>query len=704
MNILGFHPVDIILIVGYLALITYFGKRSARKIKSQEDFFLAGRGVGKLFQFFLNMSTITDAGQAVNTAAAAFAKGLGGVWILLAPLFSGPYYWFMSGWFRRARLVTMAELFDERFKSRSLAFIYACVGIWLSVINIGIANKISLRTFQAMTLKPQAEYTEQEKQKVSLFGEYRELEAQYKAKELPAEKNERFKTLSSMFKKGDIAPWISYTKAHWFYTIYILFVGAYVIMGGLKAAVINNFLQGMLILVFSIMMIPIGLYHLGGWSGFSAKLPDDMLSLFGSGLNEFSLVSIIAYLLANYVIGITGHQGNMSNYGSAKDEITARTGCIGGTYTKRILTILWAVSGLLAYALYHESISDPDTAWGVMSNNLLGIGLRGIMISGILAANMSTLAGVSVYLSALFVRNLYKPFMQNRSEKHYITASRVSIGGILLLSILVAVKSAGILNILKMLPSLNVIFGAPVLLLLFWKRLTLKAVYTQVIFCVLTFGILPGILPLIQSVNQSKWLTAQTTEQTIIRNVSATQEDVDAGRATSVGEKFSKELVVPPAAIYFDKVARSDADDPNSPMEGIGRINPELVIAKLIGINLKEKTPSQLLTIRYLIDALLPFLIMIPISLITTNRGLEENIKRFYVKMKTQVIEDRELDEAELEKSYSDPTRFDHLKLFPKSNWEFCKWTKEDLYGFLATSALTAIILTAFWLMIKTLQ
>jgi SSS family solute:Na+ symporter len=704
MKLFGFHPVDVALIVGYLALITYFGKRASRKIKNQEDFFLAGRGVGKLFQFFLNMSTITDAGQAVNTAAAAFAKGLGGVWILLAPLFSGPYYWFMSGWFRRVRLVTMAELFDERFRSRTLAFIYACVGIWLSVINIGIANKISLRTFQAMTLKPEAEYSAEEQQQVTMFAEYRQLDSQYKAGELPPEQTGRHDTLSNMFKKGQIAPWISYTKAHWFYAVYIIFVGAYVIMGGLKAAVLNNFLQGMLILVFSIMMIPIGLYHLGGWSGFSAKLPDHMLSLFGSGLNEFSLASIIAYLLANYIVGITGHQGNMSNYGSAKDEITARTGCIGGTYTKRVLTVMWAMSGLLAYALYHESISDPDTAWGVMSNNLLGIGLRGIMISGILAANMSTLAGVSVYLSALFVRNLYKPFVKNRSEHHYITASRVSIGGILLLSILVAVKSAGIINILKMLPSLNVIFGAPVLLLLFWKRLTLKAVYAQVIFCVLTFGILPGTLPLLKAVRQSQWLTAQTQERTIVREVSATQEDVDAGRAVDVGQKISKELVVPPAAIYFDKVARSDLDDPNSPMAGIGRVNPELVIAKIVGMNLKSKTPSQLLTIRYLIDAILPFLIMIPISLITTNRGLEENIKRFYVKLKTQVIADRELDDAELEKSYANPSRFDHQKLFPKSNWEFCKWTKEDLYGFLATSALTAIILAGFWMIVKTLQ
>ena len=704
MKLFGFHPVDVALIVGYLALITYFGKRALRKIKNQEDFFLAGRGVGKLFQFFLNMSTMTDAGMAVNTASAAFSKGIGGVWLLLAPLLSGPYYWFMSGWFRRIRLVTMAELFDERFRSRSLAFIYACMGIWLSVINIGIANKISFRTFEAMTMKPKSAYTAEEKERVDLFAEFTELDAQYIANELPPEKTERHQTLTSMYKKGEIVSWISYTKEHYFYTIYILFVAFYVIMGGLKAAVINNVLQGLLILVFSVMMIPIGLHHLGGWSGFSDALPGHMLSMFGSGLNEFTLFSIIAYLLANYVIGITGHQGNMSNYGSARDELTAQTGCISGTYTKRVLTIIWAVSGLMAYALFSQSISDPDTAWGVMSNNLLGIGLRGIMISGILAANMSTLAGVSVYLSALFVRNLYKPFAPNKSERHYITASRFSIAGILLLSVLVAVKSSGIIEILKMLPSLNVIFGAPVLLMLFWKRLTVKAVYVQVVFCIVAFGILPGILPSIKSVKQSEWFTAQTVEQTVVKKVSASQEDVDTGRASEVGQKIRKELVVPPAAIFFESVARSDAEDPGSPMEGVGRIKPELVIARLVGMNLKEKTPGQLLTIRYLIDAFLPFILMILVSLFTTNKGLEKNIDRFYVKLKTKVNPDPELDRADLEISYANPTRFDHTKLFPKSNWEFCKWSKTATYGFLGSSALSLTILALFWFMIKTLQ
>jgi len=99
----------------------------------------------------------------------------------------------------------------------------------------------------------------------------------------------------------------------------------------------------------------------------------------------------------------------------------------------------------------------------------------------------------------------------------------------------------------------------------------------------------------------------------------------------------------------------------------------------------------------------LPFIILIPVSLITRDKGLEKNIARFYVKMKTKVIADRELDKAELQKSYDNPTRFDHLKLFPNSNWEFCKWDKDDTWGVLASTALTVGILLAFWLLIRTL-
>jgi solute:Na+ symporter, SSS family len=148
-------------------------------------------------------------------------------------------------------------------------------------------------------------------------------------------------------------------------------------------------------------------------------------------------------------------------------------------------------------------------------------------------------------------------------------------------------------------------------------------------------------------------------------------------------------------------VARSNPEDANSSMVGLGRLKTELVVGGMIGLDLKNMKPSTLMTLRYLIASLLPFIILIPVSLITRDKGLEQNIAHFYVKMKTKVIADRELDKAELQKSYDNPTRFDHLKLFPKSNWEFCKWDKDDTWGVLGSSALTIGILAAFWLLIK---
>ena len=53
--------------------------------------------------------------------------------------------------------------------------------------------------------------------------------------------------------------------------------------------------------------------------------------------------------------------------GSAKDELTARVGIMFGHYLKRFLTIFWALSGLIALALYARELSDPDLVWGFMT-------------------------------------------------------------------------------------------------------------------------------------------------------------------------------------------------------------------------------------------------------------------------------------------------------------------------------------------------
>ena len=60
-----------------------------------------------------------------------------------------------------------------------------------------------------------------------------------------------------------------------------------------------------------------------------------------------------------------------------------------------------------------------------------------------------------------------------------------------------------------------------------------------------------------------------------------------------------------------------------------------------------------------------------------------------------------ELEAAALDETRRNPTRFDHTKLLPRSNWEFCKWDRVDTVGFLICSALSALIVGLFLAALK---
>ena len=82
----------------------------------------------------------------------------------------------------------------------------------------------------------------------------------------------------------------------------------------------------------------------------------------------------------------------------------------------------------------------------------------------------------------------------------------------------------------------------------------------------------------------------------------------------------------------------------------------------------------------------LPFLVMIVLSLITP-RVDKKPLDRFYVKMKTPVDPDPEIDRREIEKSYADPTRFDDKRLFSIGGLEFQRPGVADIVGFVACFA-----------------
>lgn len=510
MYLFGLHLLDVAIIGVYVLAILWIGQWVGRRMKSQTDFYLAGRKLGKLYQFFLNFGHSTDANQAVGVSREIYRQGLGGMWIQFLVLFLTPFYWFTTSLFRRSRLITTGDLLDERFDSKFLGGAFAAFTLVMALIGGGAAYMVAGKTMMALTPKAESEYTVEEARAVAQFREYRELQS-HVAEGLTTAELTRYEELHERAKRGELRGLISHTDPLFFYVAYAVIIAIYTMLGGFAAAAISDAIQGVLIITFSLMLIPIGLSELGGFEGLHARVPDYMFSLFGSAAtSEYAWYTILAMVVAN-LVAIIAAAPMMPTAGSAKDEMTARIGMLGGMFFKRFIMLFWALAGLIAIGLYGGALDDPDQIWGLMTRSLLFPGAIGLMLAGVLAANMSSLDALAVTNSALFVRNIYQPLSRERSERHYINLGRGVIGVILMGGIVSAIWADNLLNLFKYFISLPAVFGGAIWLGLVWRRLTKTAVIAQVVIAFTIYAIVPNVFPAIPAVRTQPALIAQTT-------------------------------------------------------------------------------------------------------------------------------------------------------------------------------------------------
>lgn len=699
MQIFGLHIIDFSIIIIYIIFILWLGKKAAERTKDTGDFYIAGRKLGKFYQFFLNFGNSTNADQAMAVSREIYRQGIGGMWIQYLVLFLTPFYWFTTMLFRRCRMITIGDFFTERFRSEFLGGAYAVFTLVMAFIGGGVGYMVAGKTMMALTPKPVEQLTIEEARSVAMFNEYKELDKKIE-RGLTPEEQARYDELNERNKKGELKSFISYINEVVFYFIYAVIVAIYTMLGGFLAAAITDAIQGFLIITFSFLLIPIALSRIGGFSGLHAAVPDYMFLLFGSAtMSEYAWYTIFAMVLAN-LVSIIASAPMMATAGSAKDENTARFGMIGGMFFKRFLMIFWALAGLLAIGLFAGQLHDPDQIWGFMTYKLLFPGAIGLMLAGILAANMSTLDAGSVTNAALFIRNIYQPFIPNRSEQHYINISRVVIAVTLLGGIGTALFIGNLLDLFKYFISIPAIFGAPIWLGFVWRRLTRWAVIIQVFICFIIYAILPNLFQTIDAIKYNQALLLETQPKVVTISTGARKEDVEAGRTNKIGQVIKKEHTILPAAVFFDKVALIDPKDPNSGKVGIGRFNAEIWVLSWLGIDFTRFTKPQLVTTRFLFDALFPFLLLFIISFFTPLAP-KEDLDRFYGKIHTPVQKTPEEEEQALEHSYKHPEKFEKDKIFPETKWEILKPSWQDVWGFGGSWLLVLLMLFLLWVMVS---
>ncbi|MEO6876664.1 MAG: sodium:solute symporter family protein [Opitutaceae bacterium] len=695
MTLFGLSWIDSLILIAYVIAVLFIGKSHSGGVKGESDFFLGGRSLGKWFQFFLSFGNMTDPGQATTTASSVYRQGAGGAWLALITLFLTPYYWFTNVWFRRVRLTTMADLFEDRFGRRFLATLYAITTILMAIVGIAGGNVVALKTLQPLMTKPTAAYTTTEQQMVADYREFAELRKDHLATPL-APNSPRYELLKGYYDRGQLLPYVSYLQPIPFYLVSSFLVAVFVMMGGLKASAVVDAVQAVLVITISLILIPFGLYHIGGAAGLHAKIPAVMFNVFGGGrTSEYTWYSIGALLLVQFV-GIVGSQANMTIAGSARNEYAARIGAVTGGFSKRFVTIAWCYCGLIAIALFGPNLSDPDQTWGLLTQALLPVGLIGVMIVGILGGKLAVLGAGSVVLSGLVVKNLYEPVFPGKSQKHYMFVARLTVPLVLLLGIGVALYLHSVIALLKFAIVLLVIWGVPITLMFLWRRLTDVAVRVQVVATLIFVAVIPWSVPAIPALAQSATLTGMTRERVVTYETKASPADVAQHLAPAVGVTITKTQRIDPVSLYFeDGVVHVNPKDLNSPMTGIGLFRVEVYLMKLLGVDVAGFGPAGLMTTRYVVDALVPILLLLGVSLLTRPTD-PTRVARFYVRLKTPVARTLEEDAVAVAAGYANPTHLDHTKLFPRSNWEFTKWDRTDALGFFGCCAFVGVILLFF--------
>jgi hypothetical protein len=331
-----------------------------------------------------------------------------------------------------------------------------------------------------------------------------------------------------------------------------------------------------------------------------------------------------------------------------------------------------------------------------MTRELLPVGLIGIMITGILGGKIALLGAQSVVLSALVVKNLYEPLIPGKSERHYMLVARLAVPVLLALGVMVGLFLNSVVVILKFAIVLLLVWGVPITLLFLWRRVTETGVRVQVIATLILIAVIPWVVSSIPALAQSPSLTLMTRERVMTTEVKASAADVAAGLAVDAGQVIKKTRRIEPVSVFFEEgVVRVDPKNPDSPRTGRGLFRAEVYLLKLIGFDVAGFNSAQLLTTRYLVDGLMPMLILVVVSLLTQPAD-PLRVARFYARLKTPVGATPDEDVAAVEASYANPNRYDHLKLFPRTNWEFTKWNKQDAVGFICCCALVGVVLLVF--------
>ena len=235
----------------------------------------------------------------------------------------------------------------------------------------------------------------------------------------------------------------------------VIITAIYTILGGMKSVLYTSVLQTPILLLGSAIILFLGFKALGGWDQMMQACDvtpnyegatGTMIHLMRS--NDDPQYPWFGALICSAVIGFwywCTDQFIVQRVLSGKDEQQARRGAIFGAYLKMFPVFLFLIPGMIAFAMAQKNIvingevfqlSTPDAAFPTLVAKLLPAGVKGLVVCGILAALMSSLASLFNSSAMLYTIDFHKRVFPHTSEKTLVVVGQIATVVIVILGIL----------------------------------------------------------------------------------------------------------------------------------------------------------------------------------------------------------------------------------------------------------------------------
>jgi SSS family solute:Na+ symporter len=265
----------------------------------------------------------------------------------------------------------------------------------------------------------------------------------------------------------------------------VVITGLYTILGGMKAIMYTSVLQTPVLLFGSIVILIVGLAKVGGWAEVENIVGNNLHLVRSASDPDFPWTGV---LLASACIGFwywCTDQYIVQRVLSGQNQKQSRRGAILAGYFKLLPVFIFLIPGMIAFALNQKGflqVGSSDSAFAAMVAQLLPNGITGIVVCGLLAALMSSLASLFNSSAMLFVEDFYKKMRPNQTPDHYLRIGRTATATVVVLGVLWIPVMLGLGKVLyeylqgvqgMLAPAIASVF----LLGVFWKRMTSKAAF-----------------------------------------------------------------------------------------------------------------------------------------------------------------------------------------------------------------------------------